>query len=126
LISGLAVGGACVALVAPWLSGLSIGPRLALSLTSVLAAIKAIKRFNRPGFRRIAYGAVGWILVGAIDAEYHVELIAHSRMGAWLVLDFRGADGRRFRAVLGPGNIDADTRRRLILLLSRAEVAQAG
>jgi hypothetical protein len=28
--------------------------------------------------------------------------------------------------VIGPDNLDADTRRRLILLLSRAEIAHAG
>ena len=54
------------------------------------------------------------------------NLVAHVRLGSWVVLDFRGTGRRRFRAVLGPDNIDADTRRRLILLLSRAEVAQAG
>jgi hypothetical protein len=92
----------------------------------MLIAINATRRFKRPGFHRIAYGAVGWALVDSNDAVLHVDLIAHSRIGAWLVLDFRNPDRRRFRAVLGPDNLDADTRRRLILLLSRAEVVRPG
>jgi hypothetical protein len=42
------------------------------------------------------------------------------------MLDFRSDARRRFRALVGPGNADAETRRRLILLLSRAEVVQTG
>ncbi len=77
-------------------------------------------------FRRIALRASGWTLVDAAGVEHTANLVAHVRLGTWLVLDFRSANRHRFRAVLGPDNIDADTRRRLILLLSRAEVAQAG
>jgi hypothetical protein len=47
-------------------------------------------------------------------------------LAPWLALGFH-LDGRAsFRALIGPGNSDAETRRRLILLLSRAEVVQAG
>ena len=123
----LAVGaGMLAAIVAPWLSRLPAGACAAISLIGLVAGVASIARFERAAFRRIALRASGWTLVDAAGVEHTANLVAHARLGTWLVLDFRSANRRRFRAVLGPDNIDADTRRRLILLLSRAEVAQAG
>src|SRR4051812_6336316 len=79
-VGGLAWAGSFVALAAPWLSGLPVAARMLLSLTALLVAINATRRFNRPGFRRIAYGAVGWTLLDSSDVELHVDLIAHTRM----------------------------------------------
>lgn len=114
------------AALAPWFSGLPWSARVALSLTALIVGVSALKRFTHAAFRRIAYQASGWKLVDIDQAEHAVDLTAHVRLGSWLVLDFRSARDRRFRAVLGPDNVDAETRRRLILLLARAEVAQAG
>jgi hypothetical protein len=114
------------AAAAPWFSGLPWSVQVVLSLTALVVGIAALKRFTRAAFRRIAYQASGWKLVDVDAAEHAVDLMAHTRLGSWLVLDFRHARRRRFRAVLGPDNVDAETRRRLILLLARAEVAQAG
>jgi len=96
------------------------------SLAALVAGVASLARFERVAFPRIALRASGWTLVDATGVEHTANLVAHVRLGTWLLLDFRSANRRRFRAVLGPDNIDADTRRRLILLLSRAEVAQAG
>lgn len=114
------------AVAAPWLSGLPSSAGIALSLAALVVGIAALKRFTHAAYRRIAYQASGWKLVDVDEAEHAVDLRAHTRLGSWLVLDFRNAGRRRFRAVLGPDNVDAETRRRLILLLARAEVAQAG
>jgi hypothetical protein len=84
----------------------------------------ALTGFVRPEVRRVAYRAAGWKLVDASAVESAAELVAHVRLGPWLALDFRNVKHRRFRALLGPDNIDAETRRRLTLLLSRAEVAR--
>jgi len=104
----------------PW------GARVALSLAALVIGIAALKRFMYGAYRRIAYQGSGWKLVDVDEAEHAVELMAHTRLGSWLVLDFRQARSRRFRAVLGQDNVDAETRRCLILLLARAEVVQAG
>lgn len=114
------------AVIAPWLSGVPAVARASLSLSVLVAGIVALRRFSNVGFRRIAYQASGWKLVDAFEAEHAAELLSHTQLGNWLVLDFRNAGRRRFRALLGPDNVDAETRRRLILLLARAEVAQAG
>lgn len=114
------------AAAAPWFCGLPWGARVALSLAALVIGIAALKRFMYGAYRRIAYRGSGWKLVDVDEAEHAVDLMSHTRLGSWLVLDFRDARNRRFRAVLGPDNVDAETRRRLILLLARAEVAQAG
>ena len=120
------VVGVLAASVAPWFSSLPTGARGLASVAALVAGIVALIRFNRARFRRVALRASGWTLVDATGTEQPADLVAQGRLGPWLVLDFRGPDRHRFRAVLGPDNLDADTRRRLILLLSRAEVAQPG
>ena len=114
------------AAASPWLSDVSWQPALILSLAALIVGASALKRFLQGDVRRIAYRGSGWRLVDAAHGEHPVELSAHKRLGDWLVLDFRRASRRRFRALLGPDNLDAETRRRLILLLARAEVAQTG
>jgi toxin CptA len=126
---GIAIAATVVvmaAVMAPWFTGLHWSVALALSTAALIIGMAALKRFTHTAFRRIAYQASGWKLVDADEVEYAVDLMAHTRLGIWLVLDFRQARDHRFRAVLGPDNVDAETRRRLILLLARAEVAQAG
>ena len=86
--------------------------------------IVALRRFARARFVRIAYRASGWVLVDDTGTERAADLAAHARYGHWIALDFRLDRKRRFRALVGPGNADLETRRRLIVLLSRAEVVQ--
>jgi hypothetical protein len=115
----------CAALAAPWFSALP--PAIALAISAAVPAIgvRSLRRFVRPPFRRIAYRASGWILVDANGVEKPALLRWHARLGAWISLDFELDHRRRFRAVLGPDNLDAETRRRLVLMLARAEVAHA-
>ena len=112
--------------VAPWLSALPAPAAIAVSALVMLAGLGARARFVAPAFRRIAWRASGWTLVDADGVEHAATLRSHARLGTWLALELDVAGRRRFRAVLGPGNSDAETRRRLILLLARAEVAHAG
>jgi toxin CptA len=125
-VAGVASIVLIAAVAAPWLSGVSRPAEIVLSLAAFVLGIAALKRFTQVGFRRIAYQASGWKLVDAAQAEHAADLLSHTRLGDWLVLDFRNADRHRFRALLGPDNVDAETRRRLILLLARGEVAQTG
>ncbi len=114
------------AMAAPWLSVLPPPVCAALSLAALLIALRALHRFVRPRFRRVACRSSGWTLVDAAEFEHAAELVAHTLLGAWIALDFRVEGRGRFRALLGPGNADADLRRRLIHSLARAELAQAG
>lgn len=114
------------AAMAPWLSALPFVARIGVSLAALAFGAVAVRRFARQRFRRIAYRASGWVLVDDAGAERAAALSSHARHGAWIALDFQ-LDGRnRFHALIGPGNSDAETRRRLTVLLSRAEVVQTG
>lgn len=111
---------------APWFSAASVAVQAAVSVAAGAYGIVALRRFARIRFARIAYRASGWVLVDAGGAEHAARLASHRRYGAWIALDFR-PDGRAaFRALVGPGNADVETRRRLTVLLSRAEVLQTG
>ena len=124
----VALAGAIVAAAAAaaWFSAAPTALRAAVSVAATSYGIVALRRFVRVRFARIAYRASGWTLVDTDGAEHAARLESQTRHGAWIALDFR-LDGRGgFRALVGPGNADAETRRRLILLLSRAEVVQTG
>lgn len=115
---------ALVAAVAPWLSALPAAACSALSALALLLAIAALVRFARPGFVRIAHGAAGWTLLDHAWREHPALLVGHRHLGAMLVLDWRHDRRARFRALLVPDNLDAQTRRRLVLLLARGQPAQ--
>ena len=108
----------------PWFSAAPIWLNASISIAATVYGTLALRRFLRADFRRIAYRATGWVLVDDTGTEHSADLASHARYGDWIALDFRLDGRRRFRALIGPGNTDADTRRRLILLLSRAEVVQ--
>jgi toxin CptA len=116
--------GVAAACVAPWQSALPTSLRVVASIAALAAGVVALRRFARPRFERVAYGVVGWTLAAASRDAKPAELVGHRRLGPWLALDFRAADRSRFRLVLGPDNSDADIRRRLALMLARAEIAR--
>lgn len=102
---------------------------LRLLVGIVVAGIAGIgiRRQMQPAWRHIAYGASGWRLLGNDGAEYPVQLRHHAILGKLLTLDFRldagdRASSKRFQPVFAGDNIDPDTRRRLLLLIGRAEV----
>ena len=117
---------AIAAAAAPWQSAAPLSARVALTSIVAMVGLVALRRFSRADWRRIAFAAAGWRLSGVAGEPQPADLASHRRVGAWIVLDFRLDGGRRFRALLGPGNLDVETRRRLTLLLARAEVAHAG
>jgi hypothetical protein len=119
-----AAGGVVAATLAPWQSALPMSLCLFASIAALLVGFVALRRFARPRFERVAYGAIGWTLAVANAEATPAELVAHRRLGPWLALDFRTVARNRFRLVLGPDNSDADTRRRLALMLARAEIAR--
>jgi toxin CptA len=116
--------GVIATMIAPWQSALPTSLRVIASIAALVAGTVALRRFARPRFERVAYGVTGWTLAIANADAKPAELVAHRRIGPWLALDFREVNGGRFRIVLGPDNSDADTRRRLALMLARAEIAR--
>jgi hypothetical protein len=91
------------------------------ALVAVLAAAYAgyaAKTFSTSSIRRIAHGEAGWLLVDRNGDEQAVELRHHVRRGNLLVLEFSASAQRVRRFVLTPDNIDAETRRRLLLVLA--------
>ena len=115
---------ALAAAATPWLSALPAAACGVLSVLAVLLALAALTRFARPGFVRIAHGAAGWTLLDRARREHPALLVGHRRLGAMLVLEWRHDRRAHFRAVLVPDNLDAQTRRRLVLLLARGQPAQ--
>ncbi|MEO7324255.1 MAG: hypothetical protein ABIW82_05450 [Dokdonella sp.] len=114
----------CAASLAPWLSALPLVGRAVVSLAVVALAVRAVRALLHPPFRRVAYRASGWLLLDLAGKEHEVLLESHARVGALIALRFRHGPRERFHALCAPDNLDAEMRRRLILLLSRAEFAR--
>lgn len=112
---------AAAAAVAPWRSSLPPGACVGVSALVLAFASGALVRFARPAFLRISHGAAGWTLLDGERGENPALLVQHRRLGAMLVLDWRHGRRARFRAVFMPDNLDAELRRRLVLLLARGE-----
>ena len=110
---------AALAAATPWLSALPAVACAVLSLSAIIAAAMALRSLRSPPFVRIAYRGDGWLLIDRAGVEHAALLRAHRHLGAFVTLDWRCAPRARFRVVLAPDNLDAETRRRLIVLLRR-------
>ncbi len=123
---GVAAALVCLAAAAvPWLSALPPLACVTLSSAAIAFGMHALQQFRKPRFRRIAYRASGWILMDAHDTEHAAVLESHAHLGVLLALGFRTGPRSRLRVMLAPDNLDAQSRRRLVLMLARAEIAHA-
>ena len=111
--------------LSPWLSDIPLTAKGLLASVAVASGLGATWRFLHPGFRGIAWGDAGWRLMHVSGSELAVELARQVRLGSLQVLEFTCGPRMRFHAILTPGNLDADTYRRLVVLLSRAESTAA-
>ncbi|MFC4820503.1 protein YgfX [Dokdonella ginsengisoli] len=111
--------GVLLAALAPWATSLPWTSGALLSSGAIAFGALALRRHMRPHFRRAAWRESGWILLDRDGREHAAVLESHVRLGALLSLAFRHAPRARFRLLLAPDNLDADTRRRLILRLAR-------
>ena len=116
---------AVAAVLAVCASALPPAARGALALAAIGLAARALHAHLHPPFQRIAWRAAGWRLIDAAGQEQAALLLGHARIGGLLALDFRHGARARFRPLLLPDNLDAETRRRLILTLARGEVVHA-
>jgi len=117
---------AASAAFAPWASGLSLPLRALLSLAVVLVAVSGLRRHLRPEWHRVSWQSDAWHLVDAEGREHDATLTGHRDVfgGSVRVLRFGLRDGSRCHVVLAPDNLDAETRRRLTLLLARADAVR--
>ncbi|MDR2012762.1 MAG: hypothetical protein LBQ20_06955 [Rhodanobacter sp.] len=123
-VAGAAVPIVVTATLAPWLSDVHPALRVGLSLLVLAVGLRGLWRFLHGPFGRVAHSPSGWLLIDATGRDYPAVLESHAHLGALICLSFRYAPRARWRAVLAPDNLDADTHRRLVLLLARAEIAQ--
>lgn len=124
LLAALCVVGSAAAF-APWLSALPLPACMALSLLALAVAAFSARSLWHPPFVRVGYRGDGWVLLDAGGNEHAAVLHSYRHLGAFVALDWSHARRARFRIVLAPDNADADTRRRLVLLLRRVAHADA-
>lgn len=110
---------AALAAAAPWFGALPVPACAVLSLLALGLAAFAVRAFRAPPFVRIAWRGDGWVLLDRAGVEHAALLRSYRHLGAFVALDWRHARRARFRAVLAPDNLDAETRRRLVVLLRR-------
>lgn len=122
-VAAAALVASAAAALAPWLSALPSAASIAVSLGVLAVTATGISRFLRPPIRRIAHGAAGWTLVDGVDVEHAAILVSKARLGSLLALGFRYGPKAHLRALITADNLDADRRRRLVLLLARTDVA---
>ena len=95
----------------PWGYSLPAG----VSIT-VLAAF-AIQRYRNPPYLAISHDQTGWQLRDRAGDWVSVMLRNHGQLGSWVILDFATPSGR-WNSMLTSDVIDADMRRRLLLVLA--------
>ena len=116
-VLGAVVG--VLAIAAPWGSGLGVLVRVGVSIAALAFAVEGLRRHAQPRFRRVSCREGEWFLLDAGGNEHAAVLRGSTRLGPLLALGFGLGRGSTW-LVLAPDNLDADTRRRLVLLLARA------
>ncbi|MBN8727379.1 MAG: hypothetical protein J0H15_06700 [Xanthomonadales bacterium] len=124
-IAAAALALAALALACATLNDLPAGLRLLLVPALLAAVAVGLWRFLHPPFRRVAWGGSGWLLIDRQGDAHAATLVGQRRLGNLLALDFRCPTRAPFRPLLASDNLDADTRRRLVLTLARADIAPA-
>lgn len=110
-----------LAAIAPWLTKLPLPASLASSVLVLACGTAGWRRYWHPRFRRVAWRESGWTLVDRTHGEQAAVLETHARLGPLLTLVFRHGPRARFHVVLTADNLDAEARRRLVLLLLRGK-----
>ena len=113
---------AALALASIAFSGAPAWAKIGLCILAGGWAGFAATRFLRLAIARAAWQPGGhWRVTDGDGNEYVAELHRAVARGAWIVLNLRHGD-KRVTLILGPDNCDADTRRRLRVRLTGAEL----
>lgn len=126
LFCGALAGLTLLALIAVWLSGLRAWPwaAAALSLALIVAGLRAVRRQQRPGWRRVVWTGQGqWRLLDTGDVVSGAVLLSWRALGPLLLLRLQPERGAALLLALLGDNLDADTHRRLRVRLAQESAA---
>lgn len=106
-----------LALLSLAISALPWGYSLPAGVSITVLAAFAIERYRNPPYLAISHDQTGWQLRDRAGDWVSVTLRNHGQLGSWVILDFAAPSGR-WNSLLTSDVIDADTRRRLLLVLA--------
>lgn len=113
-----------LALVSLAISALSWWVSLPASASLLVLAAFAINRYRYPRYLAISHDKTGWQVRDRADDWVAATLRHHGQLGSWVILDFRTPSGR-WSSLLTSDAIDANTRRRLLLVLAATSTQSA-
>jgi len=115
------------ALAAPWLAALAAGWRAALVAGAVAAGAFALREWRRRPWTALALAGDGTAVLRAQGLpEWRGTLTQATVLGPLVVLALKDAGGASLRLPIYPDSTDADTRRRLRVLLRHGWRAEPG
>lgn len=107
--------------LALWLSAVPTVPSLAVTAMLLVLGWHGWRYWRADRWRALALDAQGrWQLHGRDGGDHPATLLGQRVLGPYIVLQLE-CGGRRHGLLLGPDNLDADSRRRL-----RTRLAQSG
>ncbi len=118
ILTGLIVLVVMLAMVGVVASGLDPRVKFIGVVVVALLSAQALRKQLRRIYRRVARDASGWQLVRDHDESVPAKLGGHTRLGPLIVIEFLLSPGQRFHCLLTPDVIDAESRRRLLLVLA--------
>lgn len=113
-----------LALISLATSALPWGYALPAGISIAVLAVCAIQRYRNPPYVAISHDQTGWQLRDRAGDWVSVTLRNHGQLGSWVILDFATPSGR-WNSLLTSDVIDADTRRRLLLVLAATSTLTA-
>lgn len=115
---------AVLALLSILISALPWGYSMSAGISITVLAVFAIQRYRNPNYVAISHDQTGWQLRDRAGEWVAVMLRNHGQLGSWVILDFTTPSGR-WNSLLTSDVIDADTRRRLLLVLAATSTLTA-
>ena len=113
-----------LALVSLALSALPWWLAVLAGASVLVLATFAIARYRQPRYVAVSHDQTGWQLRDRVGDWSTAGLRHHAQLGSWVILDFTTATGR-WSSLLTSDSIDADSRRRLLLVLAATSTQSA-
>ena len=114
-----------LALVSLALSALPWLPALLAGVSVLVLAAFALARYRKPRYVAISHDQTGWQLCDRANNWVAATLRNYGQLGPWVILDFVTPSGR-WNSLLTSDVVDADTRRRLLLVLAATSTQASG
>lgn len=97
---------------------------LPASASVLVLAGFAIQRYRKPRYVAISHDQTGWQLRDRADDWIAATLRNQGQLGSWVILNF-GTPTGRWNTLLTSDAIDADARRRLLLVIAATSTQAA-